>query len=103
MESELQKNSMKPLSKKFIYDDDDSRNQTELGDISESSIMKPSFDYSKNMTEGVSSEKSSQDGNIEFKADGRKKKSKIFIFGGVALLVVVLAVLLVIFLKPKPE
>ena len=103
MEYELQKNSMKPLSKKFTYDEDDSRKQTELGEMSESSIMKPSFDYSKNMTEGISSENSSKDGNVEFKADARKKKSKMIVFGGIALFVVVLAVLLVIFLKPKPE
>ena len=103
MEYELQKNSMKPLSKKFTYDTDEGQKQTELGELSESIIMKPSFDYSKNMTEGISSENSSKDGNVEFKADSRKNRSKIIVLGGIALFVVVLAVLLVIFLKPKPE
>jgi hypothetical protein len=31
--------------------------------------MKPSFDYSKNMTEGISSSEQSSKGMVEFKVD----------------------------------
>ena len=94
---------MKPLTKKF-YDEDQSRRQTDIGELSESSIMKPSFDYSKNMTEGISSSDNSRDeAHVEFKAQKNKMRNRILILVGVAVLVITLAVLLVIFLKPSPE
>lgn len=63
------------------------------------SELRPSFDYSKNMTEGISSENSPS--SLVQHKDSKKQK-KIFIVGGaIAVIVVALAVLLVIFLKPE--
>ena len=57
MENEMQKNSIKPLKKKFVDDVDYlSPKNTDIGDLSVSSIMRPTFDYGKNQTEGISSE-----------------------------------------------